>query len=444
MGIMLGGSSSEVLAFPSAVGFGKNTVGGRGGSTIKVTNLNNSGSGSFREAMTTSGARIVVFDVSGHINLTAPLSITNGNVTVAGQTSPGGICITGDTTTFECEEVIVRHMRFRVGSHGSSDAEELDSLDLWGQGAPSSPSGNEYANLIIDHCSIGWGVDENFSTAYELDNVTIQKCMVHEGLTSAGHPKGNHSKGLFIWGRYSPNMRVTLYRNSNIHNYDRVPLINTGIDAYPVVADCVNNVSYNHFGSLPMGTEDRGVRVNWRHNYTKEGPGSNSAGYEAHHWTSGSPVENIYMIGNIGRSRATQGGSEWRVHEGFSNVLISTDWQADDPWDTAGLVAETMTAALAQEIVEDSGVTVPSRDSVEDACIADYIAGDGSYRTDVTYPDDYPTYSTPSAPTDTSGDGIPDSWATANGLNPATNYEGVSSPNGYDWVERYINDLAGD
>ena len=114
-------------------------------------------------------------------------------------------------------------MRFRVGSHQiahGADPEQLDSLDIWGG------QGSDYhENIIVDHCSVGWGVDENFSTAYTLRKVTISHNLIHEGLMNAGHPKGQHSKGLFVWGKYSPNMTVSLHHNFLAHNYDRNPLV---------------------------------------------------------------------------------------------------------------------------------------------------------------------------------------------------------------------------
>ena len=133
-------TSIAVPAFPGAEGFGANTVGGRGGRVIKVTNLNDSGAGSLRAAVTASGPRIVVFEVSGIINLQSVLRINNPNITIAGQTSPGGILVTGNMTLIETSEVIVRHMRFRVGSHGSGDKEQLDSLDIWGGELPQFDS----------------------------------------------------------------------------------------------------------------------------------------------------------------------------------------------------------------------------------------------------------------------------------------------------------------
>ncbi len=440
-------SVAAVTAFPGAEGFGANTIGGRGGTVMKVTNLNDSGAGSLRACVEASGPRICVFETSGIINLASQLTISNPYITIAGQTSPGGILVTGYMTLINASEVIVRHMRFRVGSHriaSGADPETLDSLDIWGP-----DTGSTYTeNVIVDHCSVGWGVDENFSTAYRIRKVTISWNLVHEGLTNAGHPKGQHSKGLFVWAKFSPNATVTLHHNFLAHNYDRNPLVNTG-DATQVV-DVVNNVTYNPFGGYAMGSDidtgEAGLRVNWRHNYVKRGPDTNSSLYEIYHEAfGGSPTPLIYVKGNIGVSRTAQGGSEWTVAESWQDILQDTAWQKTTPWPAPPVTTTTMTSTYAATVVANAGATKPSRDTV-DAQMATYFTNaTGTYRTNVSYPTDFPTYSTPSAPTDTDGDGMPDSWETSKGLNNSSNDSASDrDSDGYTNIEEYINYMAGD
>lgn len=429
-------------AFPGAEGFGANARGGRGGRVIKVINLNDSGAGSLRAAVQTSGPRIVVFEVSGIINLKSPLVISNPYITIAGQTSPGGILVTGQMTLVQASEVIIRHMRFRVGSHRiaeGADPETLDSLDIWGP-----QSGNSYyENIVIDHCSVGWGVDENFSTAYRLRNITISNNLIHEGLMRAGHPKGQHSKGLFVWGKYSPNMTISIHRNFLAHNYERNPLINTGDGT--LLVDVVNNVTYNFYGGLAMGTEDNGAKVNWIHNYSKGGPSSNAQYYEIFHMGSGTPRPILHVVGNIGGSRQTQTGSDWTVARGWQFSLADTGWGQPAPWGVAPVTAKTMSTAYAAEVVANAGATLPFRDSVDEKMANDFLNRTGNYRNNVKFPDDFPTYQNLPAPTDSDGDGMPDSWESARGLNPsADDSAGDRDGDGFTNIEEYLNHLAAD
>jgi pectate lyase len=440
------GAAAQVAAaapaFPGAEGFGANATGGRGGRVIKVTNLNDSGAGSLRAAVTATGARIVVFDVSGIINLNSQLTISNPNITIAGQTSPGGILVTGYMTLVNASNVIIRHMRFRVGSHriaDGADPETLDSLDIWG---PDSGSGyNE--NIIVDHCSVGWGVDEDFSTAYRLRNVTISWNLVHEGLMNAGHPKGQHSKGLFVWGKYSPNMTVSLHHNFLAHNYDRNPLVNTGDGT--LIADFVNNVTYDFYGGYAMGSQDNGQKVNWIYNYVKRGPSSNATLYEIYHEASGTALPLIYAKGNIGTSRTTQTGSDWTVQSSWQPNLLSEVYRSLTPWPAAPVTATTMTADYAAQVVAQAGATRPFRDSVDQKMASDFTSGTGGYRQNVKYPTDFPTYQNLPAPTDKDNDGMADDWESANGLNPGADDSAADKDgDGYTNIENYLNALAGD
>jgi len=431
-------------AFPGAEGFGANATGGRGGRVIKVTNLNDSGAGSLRAAVTATGARIVVFDVSGVINLNSQLNITSPNITIAGQTSPGGIVVTGYMTLINTSNVIVRHMRFRVGSHriaNGANPETLDSLDIWGPTGGSSY--NE--NIIVDHCSVGWGVDENFSMAYNLRNVTVSWNLVHEGLMNAGHPKGQHSKGLFVWAKESaPNMTVSLHHNFMAHNYERNPLINTGDGT--LIVDAVNNVAYHPYGGYAMGTQENGNKVNWIHNYVKRGPQTNAQLYEIFHEASGgTPFPLIYAVGNIGTSRTTQTGSDWTVASSWQFSLANAGWKAATPWPASRVTATTMTTAYAAQVVATAGATRPFRDSVDTKMATDYASGTGSYRQNARYPADFPTYQTLAAPADSDNDGMADSWESANGLSVGTDDSASDKDgDGYTNIEEYVNFLADD
>ncbi|MCA9556533.1 MAG: pectate lyase precursor, partial [Myxococcales bacterium] len=211
-------------AFPGARGFGAGATGGRGGQVIKVTTLDATGPGSLQEALNQTGARIIVFDVSGVIE--GDITIENGDVTIAGQTAPGGgITIAGrlfgryDTSV---GNIIVRHLRVRP-TYGGGPGEQFDGAQL-----------SRNRNVILDHLSVSWGVDETIDL-YEANDVTVQFTTIEEGATM-GHPEGEHNYGLI---NGPDGHRLTLQHNLFIHQKNRNPAVANG------PAEIVNNVAYN-------------------------------------------------------------------------------------------------------------------------------------------------------------------------------------------------------
>ena len=212
----------SVPAFPGAEGYGAMTRGGRGGKVILVTNLNDSGPGSLREACETEGPRIVVFRVSGTITLERALRISNPYITIAGQTAPGdGICLKRYPLLINASEVIIRYIRVRLGDETDDDADAI--------------SGRYNKNIIIDHVSASWSVDETVSIYY-CENVTIQWCLISESMYDAGHVKGAHGYG-GIWG----SNRSTYHHNLLAHHSSRNPRFASGCG----YNDYRNNVVYN-------------------------------------------------------------------------------------------------------------------------------------------------------------------------------------------------------
>ena len=248
-------STNEQIAFPGAEGAGKYTTGGRGGTVYEVTNLDDSGDGSLRHAIQKNEIRTIVFRVSGTIELKSDLDIHYGNLTIAGQTSPGdGICIRGYPVSIKTDNVIIRFMRFRLGDVRKVQGDAFSCRNR--------------RNILIDHCSFSWSVDE-VASLYELHQSTVQWCIISEALNHSVHEKGNHGYG-GIWGGDT----VSFHHNLFAHNLSRNPRFNGA--RYQVVwtdlVDFRNNVIYN-WGDNSIYGGERGNH-NVVNNYFKPGPGT--------------------------------------------------------------------------------------------------------------------------------------------------------------------------
>jgi hypothetical protein len=247
-------------AFPGAEGYGRYTSGGRGGKVLKVTKLTDDGSeGTLRWACNQAGARTIVFEVSGNIHLESALDLKNGNVTIAGQTAPGdGICITDYPFSIKANNVIIRYVRFRLGNKNVTK----DGADGWdGLGAL------DQRDIIIDHCSVSWSIDEclSFSGTH---NTTVQWCIVSQSLVNSGHSKGNHGYGGNWGGEYG-----SYHHNLLAHHTSRAPRLGPRpTTQLNEVMDMRNNVMFNYSGESCYGGE--GMNVNIVNNYYKPGPGN--------------------------------------------------------------------------------------------------------------------------------------------------------------------------
>jgi hypothetical protein len=257
--------------FPGAEGFGTQTKAGRGGKIIHVTNLNDSGTGSLRAALQDPNPRIIVFDVGGVIKLNSDLSISSPYVTLAGQTAPGdGIMIRNYGVRISTHDVLIQHLAIRVGDDGRSATGAYDNLDCL-----QILSGY---NIVIDHVSASWGIDENMSVwGSNVRDLTFSHCLIAEGLQNSAHTEGRHSKGLLIGGNGNNPKNVAIIKNLFAHNHERNPQLKGGVTA--VVA---NNLVYNSNNEYSwfVTSRDKVEETNKGYyvgNIGKDGPNSLSA-----------------------------------------------------------------------------------------------------------------------------------------------------------------------
>lgn len=406
-------AGAQQLAFPGAQGWGRFATGGRAGTVYHVTNLNDSGSGSLRDAVSQSD-RIVVFDVAGVIRINSRLAFKS-NITVAGQTAPGeGITVYGDGISCSgASNVIIRHMRFRMGSVGTKDA---DCAGLSNGG-----------NMIFDHCSFAWGQDENFSINWDNKgtkphDITIQNCLIGQGLMQ-------HAAGGLIQNCEN----ITIYRNLFCDNKTRNFKVK-GVHQY------VNNIVYNWQSyAYEMGGESSGASyANVEGNLFINGPQTSTS---ADGFAGGNSEFHFY------------GSDNWqdRNKDGVYNATLFTGTGGGDPVSTPYDYPELETWAgntLAEKLLPEVGATLPYRD-LTDAYMVNEVLSFGTEGRLITSEKELP-YGTPDTwtvfagtkPADTDGDGMPDDWETANGTNPSVNDAMTIASNGYANIENYINAIT--
>ena len=403
-------SHSGVEAFPGAQGWGRYATGGRTGSVYHVTNLNDSGTGSLRDAVSQPN-RIVVFDVSGVIRINSRI-VFSKNLYVAGQTAPGeGITVYGDGVSFSgADNIIVRYMRFRMGHKGSS-----------GKDCAGIANGQ---NMIFDHCSFAWGLDETFSINPDgkgstPEYITLQHCVVGQGLMT-------HSAGGLMQTNY-----VSLIGNFLCDNSTRNFKIK-GINQY------ANNIVYNWSnGAYIMGGDSEGKSfVNIQSNLFINGPAKGGAAF-----TGGNADFHCY------------GDDNWqdRNMDGIFDPQEVTDYNAatreSEPYDYPALELNPGKTLLETNL-PTVGASLPYRD-MTDCYMIDEVLSYGkqgaliSNEETLVYgaPDTWKVYAGIKKQ-DSDGDGMPDAWESANGTNPAKDDAMSMADNGYANIENYINSIT--
>ena len=402
--------SAQQLAFPGAKGWGRFATGGRTGSVYHVTNLNDSGSGSLRDAVSQPN-RIVVFDVSGVIRINSRIVFKN-NLYVAGQTAPGeGITVYGDGVSFSgADNIIVRYMRFRMGAVGTKDKDCAGIAN--GQ------------NMIFDHCSFAWGQDENFSINWDNKgtspkNVTLMNSIVGQGLMT-------HSAGGLMQAE-----NITLYRILLVDNSTRNFKVK-GINQY------ANNLVYNwKNAAYNMGGDSEGQSyANIESNLFINGPavGGNCL-------TGGNSNFHFYGIDNLQDSNrdGIYNPAEFTGDGGGDRQPTAYDYPALERWAAKDLI---------DKLLPDVGASLPYRD-LADCYMVDEVLSYGKKGNLITNENELPigvptswSWFKGEKPQDTDGDGMPDVWEAANGTNPQTNDAMTIAANGYANIENYINSIG--
>jgi pectate lyase len=446
-----GTTDGRPIAFPGAEGFGKYTTGGRGGKVYIVTNLNDKGAGSFREAAERNEPRTIVFAVSGTIHLESKLSI-KGNATVAGQTAPGdGICLADHSVGLGGDNIIVRYMRFRMG-----DKYQKGGM-IDGNGGDDAFGGSRKKNIIIDHCSMSWSTDEVFSI-YGGDSSTVQWNMIAEPLNYSYHfEEGDkdyehHGYG-GIWG--GPNLSA--HHNLFAHCLSRNPRLNgSRLGAKADFVDFCNNVIYDWGHNNVYGGE--GGNYNLINNYYRSGPSTNKAV----------------------RSRIVNPSRQAKPAIGFGKYYVNGNYVEDAPdvtknnWLGIHMGKEATEDDKRNAVIEKPHEAVPinlqsakdaynavlaqvgasfRRDTLDQRIIAEVKSRSGrtidvqggyphgtAYELTVTA---WPSLKSSVAPIDNDHDGMPDDWEKKNGLDPSNANDNTtySLDKRYTNIEIYINGL---
>lgn len=462
-------------AFPGAEGHGRYTVGGRGGAVYHVTSLADDGSpGTLRWACEKAGKRTIVFDVSGTIYLTKELRLRNGYVSILGQTAPGdGICVADYPFSISASQVIIRYMRFRLGNRKVA-YHEGDGL-----------GGMDQANIVIDHCSVSWSVDECLSV-YGSKNISVQWNMVDQSMVDCGHSKGKHGYG-GNWGGSG----ASYHHNLLAHHTSRTPRLGPRPSTQKDERmDLRNNVIYNWGGNGCYGGE--GMNVNIVNNYYKPGPGTPSGtkgmriaaiGIRTTEYTKHDTKPNewdamwhvwgdFYVDGNVNTkySDVTLDNWEYGIYNQIDNSSVDNTFtkvtrdtmRIDKPISFGNITTHTAEVAYSK-VLKYAGASY-RRDS-HDTFIAKDVengtatyTGSGNGKGFINSQDDmrpegassdwsaWPSLESLTPQKDSDGDGMPDEWEIKYGLDPNdasdANRYNLDSRRYYTNIEVYCNSIV--
>jgi hypothetical protein len=395
-----GDAEGELRAFPGAEGFGTDTPGGRGGRVIVVDTLASDGPGSFREAMLATGPRTIVFRVSGVIELEDGIVVGEANsyVTVAGQTSPGGITFRGELSSYRdnFHDAVFRFVRFR-------GQDNYDNLAL-----------NDVHHIVFDHCDFSGAEDETLDITFARD-VTVQWS------TIANSETDGQNYGILM--AYPPTTNITMHHNLSAHHAGRcAPQFHWDVEVIPARVDFRNNVVYNCAFDVGFyaGGFDALLEINLVGNYFKVGPSSPS-----------DPA--MFRMPNLSRAFSLDNGGVGHVE--FS----SYSEHSSEPQAFAAPLVTTHSLADGFEAVMKHVGAFP-RDAMNDRTVNEARTGTGS----LGKTDDPLILDGPAAPTDDDRDGMPDDWEINRGLSPTDPMDalGDDDADGYTNLEEYLHGRA--
>jgi hypothetical protein len=456
---------ASIPAFPGAEGGGKYSFGGRGGKVIVVTNLNDDGPGSLRWACEQGGARIVVFNVSGIIRISTPIIVRAPYITIEGQTAPGdGICIAGESFWLNTHDVIIRYMRFRRG-------------ETWVGRRDDAIGGNPVGNIMIDHVSASWGLDENMSMYRHMYNdstpmkngelklgtvnITIQNSIFSESLDT-----WNHAFGSTLGGE-----NCAFIRNLWADNAGRNPSI-----GWNGIFNFANNVIFNWVHRSTDGG-DYTAMYNIINNYYKPGPATPNQSHPIAHRilkpeSGRSKLGHLvfgraYVSGNVVEGNETVTKDNWNGGVQVEELPDAGKYKDRMKWNTPLPMPEITiipTLQAKEFVLANAGATLPVRDAVDKRIVAQVISGKilvsdkvvppttqfkhrrlplDSYKigiiTDISQVGGYPEYvGTPYK--DSDNDGMPDAYELKHRLNPRDATDAASiTVSGYSNIELYLN-----
>jgi pectate lyase len=415
-------TQAQQLAFPGAEGYGRFALGGRGGQVLFVTNLNDKGPGSLRAAIEAQVPRIIVFRISGTIKLQSELRIVHPRITIAGQTAPGdGICLRKYPLVIAADDAVVRFIRVRLGDEAGRMADGIDVADA--------------ENVIVDHCSVSWTLDEAVNTYHGTKNVTVQWCLISESLHDSRLREG-HGFAASLGG-----MNTSYHHNLLANNAGRNPSI-AGEKRDPTInLDFRNNGIFNWEHRKLDG---RPESINVVNNYYKAGPASRED----------RTIVKIQCLedGSFGRWHVQGNILENHVQSRRRNGLVRIDdpnmspesAMIDEPVDFAPVVTQTAEAAF-ENVLLYAGAIRPKRDSHDKRIVREVRTGRTTFgngiiasQTDVG---GWPQLLSTQPQEDIDADGMPDEWErrfSQKGDLSLQSSEDLDS-DGFTNVEEYLN-----
>ncbi len=419
---------AEPVAFPGAEGAGRLALGGRGGAVLRVTNLNDSGPGSLRSAVETEGPRTIVFDIGGTITLASPLRIREPRITIAGQTAPGGgVTLRGQPLLISADDVVVRYIRSRLGDE---QGVETDAITI-----------DRGQRIILDHVSASWSVDETLSIGSRdrvIDAVTVQWSIIAESLNLSAHSKGDHGYGSLVRGNRGA--RFTFQHNLWAAHRARMPrpgnYMTPDVDPVGPLFEFTNNVFYD-----------------W---------GQGHAGYNAD--SDPATISTYAFVANAYRRGPDSTGAvifeeesplarAWFAANSIDGVVPADPWAPVTGADTPGYrltalpgwaMGATETAAQAYaSVLADAGAS-HVRDAADARIVAGVLDRTGRIINSQTDVGGWPELAAGTPWIDTDGDGMPDAWEAARGLDPAAPDGAFDRDgDGFTNLEDWLNGLAG-